>query len=78
MTVAELIAHLQTKRPDALVVLPDTASDLKIYEPQELRAVKIRLLAHKGMGFVQFFEDDAPEGERWERFSEVVDAVILE
>lgn len=78
MNVKELIELLQTHNPEALVVLPDTASDFEISEARELRAVEVRLLGYKGMSFVQFWEAEPPAGERWVKFLGAVDAVILE
>lgn len=78
MNVKELIAILQKQNPEALVVLPDTASDFEISEARELRAVEVRMLAYKGMSFVQFWEAEPPASERWVKFLGAVNAVILE
>jgi hypothetical protein len=76
--VQELIAILQTHSPEALVVLPDTASDFDITEVRAVRAVEVRLLEYKGMSFVQFWDAKPPESERWLKVFGAVDAVILE
>lgn len=78
MNVAELIAALQTQNPEALVVLPDTASDFDIVEARVVRAVEVRLLEYKGMSFVQFWDAKPPESERWAKVFGAVNAVILE
>ena len=78
MNVAELIAALQTQNPEALVVLPDTASDFDVVEARVVRAVEIRLLEYKGMGFVQFWDAKPPDSERWTKVFGAVNAVILE
>jgi hypothetical protein len=77
MTVAELIALLQTKNPDALVVREDYESEFLISEVLELRNIEVRVLAYKNTTHVQFFEAKPLERRGWHSVLGAVDAVVI-
>lgn len=78
MTVAELMAILQTKSPDDEVVLREPLDDTSFFKVREVRTLELRTYSRKGIVYFQSFDAEYEPVYGTDVGSERVPGVLLE